>query len=59
MWQYLWSDLAFDLAKGLIAGGASLALQAVAPTMLRALKKVRARWAARKAARKPAATGTE
>jgi hypothetical protein len=45
-------DLAFDLVKGLVAGGASLALQAVAPSMFRAFKKVRARWSARKAARK-------
>ena len=51
MW-YFWPDLAFDLVKGLVAGGASLALQAVAPMMLRALKRLRARWSARKAARK-------
>ena len=30
MW-YFWPDLAFDLVKGLVAGGASLALQVVAP----------------------------
>jgi hypothetical protein len=52
MWQYFSTDLAFDLAKGLVVGGASLALQAVAPTMLRAFRKVRARWAARKIARR-------
>ena len=40
--------------KGLIAGGASLALQAVAPMTLRALKRFRARWSARKIARKAA-----
>ena len=51
MW-YFWPDLAFDLVKGLVAGGASLALQAVAPMTLRALKRLRARWSARKAARK-------
>jgi hypothetical protein len=51
MW-YFWSDLAFDLVKGLAAGGASLALQAVAPLTLRALKRFRARWYAWKAARK-------
>ena len=51
MW-YFWPDLAFDLVKGLVAGGASLALQAVAPATLRALKRFRARWSARKAARK-------
>ena len=52
MWAYFWPDLAFDLVKGLVAGGASLALQAVAPMTLRALKRFRARWSARKAARK-------
>jgi hypothetical protein len=51
MW-YFWPDFAFDLVKGLVAGGASLALQAVAPMTLRALKRFRARWSARKAARK-------
>jgi hypothetical protein len=51
MW-YFWPDLAFDLVKGLVAGGASLALQAVAPVTLRALKQLRARWSARKAKRK-------
>ena len=53
MW-YFWPELAFDLVKGLVAGGASLALQAVAPVTLRALKRFRARWSARKAARKAA-----
>jgi len=51
MW-YFWPDFAFDLVKGLVAGGASLALQVVAPATLRALKRFRARWSARKAARK-------
>jgi hypothetical protein len=51
MW-YFWPELAFDLVKGLVAGGASLALQAVAPVTRRALKRFRARWCARKAARK-------
>ena len=51
MW-YFWPDLAFDLVKGLVAGSASLALQAVAPMTLRALKRFRTRWSARKAARK-------
>jgi len=51
MW-YFWPDLAFDLVKGLVAGGASMALQAVAPMALRAFKRFRARWYARKAARK-------
>jgi hypothetical protein len=51
MW-YFWPDFAFDLVKGLVAGGASLALQVVAHATLRALKRFRARWSARKAARK-------
>jgi hypothetical protein len=59
MWQYLWSDLTFDFVKGLVAGGASLALQAVAPPVFRALKRVRARWVAWKASRKQATTRTE
>jgi hypothetical protein len=42
MW-YFWPDLAFDVVKGLVAGGASLALQAVAPMTLRALKRFRTR----------------
>jgi hypothetical protein len=52
MWEYFWPDLAFDFVKGLVAGGASLALQAVAPRTLRALRRLRARWFARKAAKK-------
>lgn len=51
MW-YFWPDLAFDLVKGLVAGSASLALQAVAPVTVRALKRLRARWSARKTGRK-------
>jgi hypothetical protein len=54
MWQYLGSDLAFDLVKGLVAGGASLALQVVAPRTLHALKRLRARWFAWRAVRKAA-----
>jgi hypothetical protein len=53
MW-YFWPDFAFDVVKGLVAGGASLALQAVAPVTLRALRRFRARWSAWKAARKAA-----
>jgi hypothetical protein len=52
MWEYFGSDLAFDLVKGLVAGGASLALQVVAPRTVRVLKRLRARWFARRAARK-------
>jgi len=57
MW-YFWPDLAFDLVKGLVAGGASLVLQAVAPKTLRALKGFRVRWSARKAARKACASAS-
>jgi hypothetical protein len=53
MW-YFWTDFAFDVVKGLVAGGASLTLQAVAPVTVRVLKRFRARWSARKAARKEA-----
>jgi hypothetical protein len=49
MWDYYWHDVAFDLVKGLVAGGASLALQMVAPRTLHALKRLRARRLARKA----------
>jgi hypothetical protein len=51
MWEYFLPDLAFDVVKGLIAGCASLALQAVGPRSLRALKRYRARWRAQKAER--------
>ena len=52
MWQYFWPDMAIDFVKGLVAGGASLGVQAVAPGALRTLKRLRARWHARKAAHK-------
>ena len=51
MWEYFWPDMAYNLVKGLVAGGASLALQAVAPSALRGLKRLRERRRARKAAR--------
>lgn len=54
MW-YFWPDLAFDVVKGLVAGSASLALQVVAPVTLRALRRLGARWSARRAARKAGA----
>jgi hypothetical protein len=54
MWQYLGSDQAFALVKGLVAGGASLALQVVAPRTLHAFKRLRARWFAWRAVRKAA-----
>jgi hypothetical protein len=51
MW-YFGPDLAFDLVKGLVAEAASMALQVVAPMTVRAVKRLRARWSARRAARK-------
>ncbi|MET0676638.1 MAG: hypothetical protein ABW175_12640 [Bradyrhizobium sp.] len=48
MW-YFWPDLGFDLVKGLVAGAASMALQVVAPMTVRAVKRLRARWSARRA----------
>jgi HAMP domain-containing protein len=53
MLQYLGTDFALDLVKGLVVGGASLALQALVPRTLRALRRLRARLSARKPARKP------
>jgi hypothetical protein len=50
MWENLWPDLAVYLVKGLLAGGASLAFQWVAPKSFHALKRFRARWFARKSA---------
>jgi hypothetical protein len=49
MWEFFWPDIAIDVVKGLVAGGASLAFQVVAPKMLRALRRVR--WFAWKAGR--------
>jgi hypothetical protein len=40
MWEYFGPDIALDVVKGLVAGGASLGFQAVAPRMLRALKRL-------------------
>jgi hypothetical protein len=51
MWEYFGPDLARDLIKGLVAGGASLAFQLLAPRTLRALKRFRAHWSAWKPAR--------
>ena len=56
MWEYFWSDMAFDFVKGLVAGGASLALQAVAPSAVRAVKRLRAHWRARKSAQERKST---
>jgi hypothetical protein len=51
MW-YFWPDFAFAVFKGMVAGGVSIAVQAIAPVTVRAFKRFRARWSARKAARK-------
>ena len=56
MLEYFSPELAWDVVKGLVAGGASLALQAVGPRAFRALKSFRAlrRFQARRRARKVA-----
>ena len=51
MLEYVSPELAWDVVKGLVAGAASLALQAVGPRAFRALKRHQARRRARKAAR--------
>ena len=56
MLQYLGTDFILDFVKGLVIGGASLALQVLAPRTLRALKRLRAHLFARKAARKSGRT---
>jgi hypothetical protein len=56
MWYYYWHDVAFDLVKGLVAGGASLALQVAAPRTFHALKGLLARRLARKADQERSAT---
>ena len=58
MW-YFWPELGFDLVKGLVAGAASMALQVVAPMTFRAVKRLRARWLARKAARRASRAAAE
>jgi hypothetical protein len=58
MW-YFGPELAFDLVKGLVAGTASLALQVVAPIAVRAVRRLRARWYERRAARKAAREAKE
>jgi hypothetical protein len=40
MWEYFWPDLAFDVVKGLIAGGASLVTRNQRPLRLPALRFV-------------------
>jgi adenylate cyclase len=47
MWETFWSDIAQDCGKGLLAGGASLTIQCLAPRLGRLFKHVRARWAGR------------
>jgi class 3 adenylate cyclase len=55
MWESFWSDLAQDCGKGLLAGGASLAIQCLAPRLGQLLKQLRVKWATRVAGR-PART---
>jgi hypothetical protein len=52
MWQYFGPDFAFDVVKGVVAGIASMAFQVVAPRTFRAVRQARARWVARRAARR-------
>jgi hypothetical protein len=52
MWEYFGPDFAFDVVKGVVAGIASLAFQVVAPRTFRAAKAFRARWVARREARR-------
>jgi adenylate cyclase len=47
MWEIIWPDIAQDCGKGLLAGGASLAIQCLAPRLGRLLKHIRARWTGR------------
>ena len=47
MWEFFWPDIAINFGKGLLAGGVSIALQALVPRILGALKRLRARWFAR------------
>jgi adenylate cyclase len=49
MWEIFWSDIAQDCGKGLLAGGASLAIQCLAPRLGGLLKQIRARWVGHKA----------
>jgi adenylate cyclase len=49
MWESFWSDLAQDCGKGLLAGGASLAIQCLAPRLGQLLRQLRAKWATRAA----------
>ena len=61
MLEYVSPELAWDVVKGLVAGAASLALQAVGPRALRALKSFRAlkRHQARRRARNARAFSSE
>ena len=51
MWENLWLDIAQDCGKGLLVGGASVAIQCLAPRLGRLLKQIRANWAGRIAGR--------
>jgi len=51
MWESLWLDIVPDCGKGLLAGGASLAIQYLAPRLGRLLKQMLAKCAPRGASR--------
>jgi hypothetical protein len=60
MLESLWPDVARDAAKGVLAGGASLAVQWLAPKLVMLIRRARARLAARRVSRAREATrGTE
>jgi adenylate cyclase len=44
MWESFWSDVAQDCGKGLLAAGASLTIQCLAPRLGQFLKQLRAKW---------------
>ena len=51
MWEIVWLDIAHDCGKGLLVGGASLAIQCLAPRVSQLLKRIRTKLAARAAGR--------
>jgi adenylate cyclase len=53
MLDTVWPDLASDCAKGLLAGGASLVVQWLVPSVLAMVRRAQARRAARRAGRVP------
>ena len=56
MLESLWPDLARDAAKGVLAGGASLVVQWLAPKLVMLIKRARARFALRRVNRAHDAT---